>query len=113
MFSQLIVSGFLTGSVYALMALGIVVIYKASSVFNFAHGSIVAFTAYLIWSFVVQLHLNPLLAGILCLLVIGIISFLVQRLILYPLTGQPVLAALMATLALGEVVSGFVTLMWP
>lgn len=113
MFSQLIVSGFLTGSVYALMALGIVVIYKASSVFNFAHGSIVAFTAYLIWSFVVQLHLNPLLAGILCLLVIGIISFLVQRLILYPLTGQPVLAAIMATLALGEVVSGFVTLMWP
>jgi len=112
-FSQLFVSGFLTGSVYALMALGIVVIYKASSVFNFAHGSIVAFTAYLIWYWVVDLHLNPLICIGLTLLVVATVAFLVQRFILYPLTGQPILAAIVATLALSEVVAGLVTLLWP
>jgi branched-chain amino acid transport system permease protein len=112
-FSQLLVSGILTGSVYALMALGIVVIYKASSVFNFAHGSIVAFSAYLLWSFVVQLHMNLLLAVVCTLIGLAILAWLIQRLILYPLTGQPILAAIVATLALGEVLAGFVTLLWP
>ena len=112
-FSQLFISGFLTGTVYALMALGIVVIYKASGVFNFAHGSIVAFTAYLVWYFVVALRLNIFFTVILSLLVIGIVALLVQRFILYPLTGQPILAAIVATLALAEVVAGFVTLLWP
>jgi len=112
-FLQLVVSGFLTGSVYALMALGIVIIYKSSSVFNFAHGSIVAFTAYLIWHLMVNLHLPILFAVVISLPVIAIISYLIQRLILYPLTGQPVLAAIMATLALAEVIAGFITLFWP
>ncbi|RLC01049.1 MAG: branched-chain amino acid ABC transporter permease [Deltaproteobacteria bacterium] len=112
-FLQLVVSGFLTGSVYALMALGIVIIYKASSVFNFAHGSIVAFTAYLIWHLMVNLHLHIIFAVIISLPVIIIIAYLIQRLILYPLTGQPPLAAIMATLALAEVVNGAITLFWP
>jgi branched-chain amino acid transport system permease protein len=112
-FLQLVVSGFLTGAVYALMALGIVIIYKSSSVFNFAHGSIVAFTAYLIWYLLVKLHLPILFAVVISLPVIAIISYLIQRLILYPLTGQPVLAAIMATLALAEVIAGFITLFWP
>jgi branched-chain amino acid transport system permease protein len=112
-FLQLVVSGFLTGSVYALMALGIVIIYKASSVFNFAHGSIVAFAAYLIWHFLANLHFPILLTVVISLAVIALLSYLIQRLILYPLTGQPVLAAIMATLALAEVVAGFVTLFWP
>ena len=83
-FLQLVVSGFLTGTVYALMALGIVIIYKSSSVFNFAHGSIVTFTAYLIWHLLVNLHLPILFAVVISLPVIAIISYLIQRLILYP-----------------------------
>jgi branched-chain amino acid transport system permease protein len=112
-FLQLVVSGIFTGAVYALMSLGIVVIYKASSVFNFAHGSIVALTAYLVWSLLVQLHLSPILVVILSLLVILVVAFLIQRFILQPLTGQPILAAIMATLALAEVVNGLITLIWP
>jgi len=112
-FSQLFVSGFLTGSVYALMALGIVVIYKASSVFNFAHGSLVAFTAYLMWGFLSDLQLGLIPAVVLSLVVVAVIAYLIQRLILYPLTGQPILAAIVATLALAEVINGLVTLIWP
>jgi branched-chain amino acid transport system permease protein len=112
-FAQLFVSGFLTGSVYALMALGIVVIYKASSVFNFAHGSLVAFTAYLMWAFLADLKLGLIPAVVLSLIVVAAVAYLIQRLILYPLTGQPILAAIVATLALAEVVNGLVTLIWP
>jgi branched-chain amino acid transport system permease protein len=112
-FAQLFVSGFLTGSVYALMALGIVVIYKASSVFNFAHGSLVAFTAYLMWGFLADLQLGLIPAVVLSLVVVAAIAYLIQRLILYPLTGQPILAAIVATLALAEVINGLVTLIWP
>jgi len=112
-FLQLFTSGFLTGAVYSLMALGIVVIYKASSVFNFAHGSMVAFTAYLVWYWIVGLHLHPLACIVLSLIVLAVLAFLVQRLILYPLTGQPVLAAIVATLALSEVMTGLLTLLWP
>ncbi len=112
-FAQLIVSGFLTGSVYALMALGIVVIYKASSVFNFAHGSLVAFTAYLMWAFLADLKLGLVPAVVLSLIVVAAIAYLIQRLILHPLTGQPILAAIVATLALAEVVNGLITLIWP
>jgi branched-chain amino acid transport system permease protein len=112
-FAQLFVSGFLTGSVYALMALGIVVIYKASSVFNFAHGSLVAFSAYLMWAFLADLKLPLVLSVVLSLIVVALVAYLIQRLILYPLTGQPVLAAIVATLALAEVINGLITLIWP
>lgn len=112
-FSQLFVSGFLTGSVYALMALGIVIIYKASSIFNFAHGSLVAFMAYLMWYFLAALKLPLVAAIVLSMIIVSIIAFLVQRLILYPLTGQPMFAAIVATLALAEVINGMVTLFWP
>jgi branched-chain amino acid transport system permease protein len=112
-FAQLFVSGFLTGSVYALMALGIVVIYKASSVFNFAHGSLVAFTAYLMWAFLADLKLGLVPAVVLSLIVVAAVAYLIQRLILHPLTGQPILAAIVATLALAEVVNGLITLIWP
>ncbi|MBU2552503.1 MAG: branched-chain amino acid ABC transporter permease [Proteobacteria bacterium] len=110
---QMIVSGLLSGAVYALMALAVVVIYKSSSIFNFAHGSMVAFAAFLMWSLIVQFEL-PLLAALPlyvgCLFLVG---YLIQRLIIQPLTGQPLMAAVMATIALGDVFAGIITLIWP
>jgi branched-chain amino acid transport system permease protein len=111
--AQILMSGFLTGSVYALMALGIVVIYKASGVFNFAHGSLVAFAAYVMWAFLTGFKFNMVLSILLALVIVAAVALLVQRSILYPLTGQPVLATIVATLALGEVLNGLVTLVWP
>lgn len=111
--AQILMSGFLTGSVYALMALGIVVIYKASGVFNFAHGSLVAFAAYTMWAFLTGLHLNMAISVLLALGIVAGLALLIQRSILYPLTGQPLLATIVATLALGEVINGLVTLVWP
>lgn len=110
---QLLTTGVMVGMVYALMALGIVIIVKTTSIFNFSHGTIVGFMCFLAWSMMAQLHL-PLWATAVALVGFAIIlGLLIQRLIMNPLIGQPVLAAIMATLALTQVFSGLVTLLWP
>lgn len=112
-FAQMLVNGILTGGIYALMALGIVIIYKSSSVFNFAHGPIVALSAFVLWQLTVDWDLPIWFSIPMILLYIGLFSYLVQRLMLQPLTGQSIMTTIMATIALGEVISGVVILFWP
>ena len=99
MILQLGMTGLMVGMVYALMALGIVVIYKCSSVFNFAHGAIVAFMCYLAWAFIVQLSLPIWITVILLIVSAVLLGLLVQGVVLKPLIGQPLLASVMVTLA--------------
>ncbi len=112
-FSQIFVNGILTGGVYALMALAIVIIYKSSSIFNFAHGPLVAFSAFMLWQLLVKWNMPPWLALPILIFCIALLAFIIQRLILQPLTGQPLMAAVMATIAMGELFSGAVVLFWP
>lgn len=113
LFSQLMMTGLMIGGVYGLIALGIILIIKSCGVFNFSHASVVVLGAFMFWSFLVQLRI-PLWACIILITAWAILlGLLIERLVLRPLTGQPLLAALMATLALSEVISGFVTIFWP
>jgi branched-chain amino acid transport system permease protein len=112
-FLQTITNGILTGGVYALMALAVVVIYKASSTFNFAHGSLVAFSAFLMWQMIVSWQIPLLVAIILLFLFICVLSYLIQRAVLQPLTGQSMMSAIMATIAMGEIFSGAIVFFWP
>lgn len=112
-FAQMLVNGILTGGVYALMALAIVIIYKSSSVFNFAHGPLVAFAAFMLWQLVVAWKMPVWLAIPLLAICTAVLAFLIQRLVLQPLTGQPLMAAVMATIAMGELFSGAIVLFWP
>jgi branched-chain amino acid transport system permease protein len=112
-FMQIVINGILTGFVYALMALAIVIIYKSSSVFNFAHGSLVGLCTFFVWQMVVGWGLPLYVAFFLELAVIAALAYTLQRLVLKPLTGQPLMAAIMATIALGEFFSGIVVLFWP
>lgn len=110
---QIFANGIMTGFVYALMALGIVIIYKSSSIFNFAHGSLVALCTFLLWQIVVGWKI-PVYVGIfLELALIGILAYVIQFLVLKPLTGQPLMTAVMATIGLGEFFNGVVILFWP
>jgi branched-chain amino acid transport system permease protein len=112
-FLQMMVVGLMVGAIYALMAMAVVVIYKSSFIFNFAHGSLVALSAFLMWSLLVQWDL-PLAAVVpIYVITLFLIGFLIQRLIIQPLTGQPLMAAIMATIALGDVISGLIILVWP
>jgi len=109
---QWLITGLLVGSIYSLVALGLVLIYKASSIFNFAHGWLMLVGGLLCWSFF-QEQGWPLWFSILAALALAIIvGLLIERVTLRPLIGQPVLTTIMMTLALAQLIQGIVMLIW-
>jgi branched-chain amino acid transport system permease protein len=111
-FLQLVVTGFSLGMVYALVAIGFVIILKCSEAFNIAQGHFVLIGGYLGYTFLVPLGL-PIWASLLLAIAVAIImGLLIERLTLRPLVGQPVLAVIMMTIALATVLEGLATLIW-
>lgn len=109
---QYVATGLMVGGVYALVALAIVLIYKATGIFNFAVGNIMMFGAFVCWSFMAQLGMNPWLALVLAVLAGAILGWVVDRFAMRPLIGQPILAPVMVTLALAYLFDGLVVLIW-
>jgi branched-chain amino acid transport system permease protein len=105
-------NGVLVGSMYALVALGFVLIYKATDAINFAQGEFVMFAGFLAAAAIGMAGL-PWWVAIL-LAVAGMIAFAfgLERVVLRPLIGRPVIAVIMATLGLGFVLRGAVTLLF-
>lgn len=111
-FLQLVISGLALGMVYALIAIGFVIILKCSNVFNIAQGHFVMIGGYLGFTFLVMFGL-PLWLSLLAAIVAAIIMGLViERLTLRPLVGQPLLAVIMMTIALATVLEGLANLIW-
>jgi branched-chain amino acid transport system permease protein len=111
-FIQLVVSGLSLGMVYALIAIGFVIILKCSNAFNLAQGQFVMLGGYLGYTFLVVMHL-PLWASVICaILVATLTGLIIERLALRPLIGKPVLAIVMMTIALAVVIEGIATLAW-
>lgn len=109
---QLVVTGFSLGMVYALIALGFVIILKCSNAFNIAQGHFVLIGGYLGYTLLVPLHL-PLWVAIPVAIGVGaLLGLAVERLALRPLVGQSDLAVVMMTIALSTVLEGVVTLIW-
>jgi branched-chain amino acid transport system permease protein len=111
-FLQLMISGFALGMVYALIAIGFVIILKCSKAFNIAQGHFVMIGGYLGFTFLVTFHMPvwlSLLAAVGAAIILGLI---IERLTLRPLVGQPVLAVIMMTIALSVVFEGLATLIW-
>jgi branched-chain amino acid transport system permease protein len=111
-FLQLVITGFALGMVYALIAIGFVIILKCSEAFNIAQGHFVMIGGYLGYTFLVTFGL-PIWASLVAAIVVAIImGLLIERLALRPLVGQPVLAVVMMTIALSTVLEGLATLLW-
>ena len=109
---QLVVTGFALGMVYALVAIGFVIILKCSNAFNIAQGHFVMIGGYLGYTFLVTFGL-PIWATLVMAVVAAIImGLLIERLTLRPLVGQPELAIIMMTIALASVLEGLATLIW-
>jgi branched-chain amino acid transport system permease protein len=109
---QLVISGFALGMVYALVAIGLVIILKCSEAFNIAQGHFVMIGGYLGYTFLVTWGL-PIWASLLLAIATAVIMGLViERFTLRPLVGQPVLAVIMMTIALSVVLEGLATLIW-
>jgi len=105
-FLELLVNGALTGLMYSLVALGVVLIYKSSGVANLAQGAMVMLAAYVCWIFVGWFGF-PILAG----LVLGValmfgFGLLAERLLLRKMVGQPMIMIVMLTLGLDILLRG-------
>ncbi|MCG8468718.1 MAG: branched-chain amino acid ABC transporter permease [Gemmatimonadetes bacterium] len=111
-FLQLTVSGLSTGMIYALAAVGFVVIYKASDVINFAQGDLLLFGTYLIFFGIVQLGLPWTLGVLLTLVLAAGLGLLVERTVLRPLVGEPIISMIMVTIGLSSVLRALANALW-
>ena len=111
-FLQLVVTGLALGMVYALVAIGFVIILKCSNAFNIAQGHFVLIGGYLGYTFLVPFGLPIWASLILAIAVAIVLGLLIERLTIRPLVGQPELAMIMMTIALATVLEGLATLIW-
>lgn len=111
-FIQLFVSGLAIGAIYGMVALGFVILYKSTDIFNFAQGDLVMVGAYLGYA-VLTLTGWPFWAAALVTLVLaGFFGLVLQWLVFKPLIGSPLLIMVMATIALSLILRGLVVLIW-
>ena len=110
-FFEVVLAGLLAGTMYSLVALGFVLIYKASSTFNFAQGAMVCFA---VLSFVgfMELGLPFVVAFFVTILLMVLVGFATQRLVLQPLMNESEDTVLMATIGLGFVLEGLAQAAW-
>jgi len=111
-FVQLLVNGISIGFLYGLSAMGFVMIYKASSVLNFAHGELLAMGAFLFLALVTWAKLPVAAAFILTLAGTFVFGFIVERLFLRPLIGEPLIEIIMLTVGLAAMFKGALLLVW-
>ena len=110
-FAEVITGGIIIGLMYALVALGFVLIFKASGVFNFAQGVMVLFAALTL----VGLMDNGVPIWLAFVLTIGamiLLAFAIERLVLRPLINQPEIILFMATIGLTFFLQGFGEMIW-
>ena len=109
---QFAVTGLLLGGPLALNALGIVLIFKATYIFNFAQGQMLLLGALITWWFALELGAPLWLAIILALLLSAILGLLMECFALRPMTGQPLLSIILMTLGLSQVLQGLALLVF-
>ena len=111
---QLLLSGLANGCIYGLVALGFVLIYKASEAVNFAQGDMMMFGAFLAITFVNEQWLNwPFIPGLLAAMAImGAISYMLDKFIFRHIFGQPQFAMVILTIALGFVIRFIAGAIW-
>jgi len=105
-FLQLFIQGLSVGFLYALAALGFVMIFKSSSVLNFAHGDLLAIGAFIFLVFSVWLKLPIWMAFLLTLIGSFALGFIIERLFLRPLIGEALIEVIMLTVGLAAIFKG-------
>jgi branched-chain amino acid transport system permease protein len=110
-FIEVLVAGLLSGVMYSLVALGFVLIFKASGVFNFAQGAMVLFAA-LTFVRILEMGVNFWLAIAIALAVMIVLAIIIERVMLRPLVAQPVIILFMATIGLNYFLEGLAQGIW-
>ncbi|BBL72997.1 branched-chain amino acid ABC transporter permease [Methylomagnum ishizawai] len=110
-FLEVALGGLLAGVMYSMVAIGFVLIYKASGVFNFAQGSMVLFAA-LTFVSLLEKGINFWLALLLALCAMLLLAVAIERCVLRHLVNRPPITLFMATLGLSFVIEGLAQLFW-
>jgi len=111
-FFEVLIGGLLSGVMYSLVALGFVLIYKASGVFNFAQGSMVFFAALTFVGLQQESGLSLWLALPITLAAMVVLGLLIERIVLRPLVNQPQISLFMATIGLAFLIEGVTQMIW-
>jgi branched-chain amino acid transport system permease protein len=111
-FLDLLVNGLLNGSTYALVALGFVLIYKATSVVNFAQGELVMFGGYVAAALITLYHLPLAVAVPVLLGAMVVLGFALERGVLRLMIGQQVISVVMVTIGLAQIFQGGAAMIW-
>src|SRR4026207_1536972 len=110
-FFEVLIGGLLSGVMYSLVALGFVLIYKASGVFNLAQSAMVFFAA-LTYVGLLEVGLPPWGAIPATLVVMIVLGLVTERVVLRPLVNQPQITLFMATIGLTFFIEGLAQMLW-
>jgi branched-chain amino acid transport system permease protein len=109
-FLQLVISGIAQGCIYGLIALGFVLIYKATETVSFAQGELMMLGAFAGLACMTMLSFPFWLAVIASIIGMGLFGFLLERLVIRPILGQPAFSIVMLTIGIGYVARGAITM---
>jgi len=111
-FLQLVLNGIVIGSIYALVGLGFVIIYKSSSILNFAQGEFLMLGAYVCLAIFTTARVPFVAAFALTLVFSVVLGMLLERVLLRPMIGEPVISVIMLTLGLASILRAVVQGIW-
>lgn len=111
-FVQLALSGIANGAIFALVALGFVLIYKSSDVINFAQGELLLIGAYLTYTMVELFGLWWPIGVVAAVVLAAVIGVLIEQMVLRPLIGEPAISVIMVTIGLSSLLRAIVGTIW-
>src|SRR5512139_69347 len=109
---QLVLNGLVIGSIYALVGLGFVIIFKSSSILNFAQGEFLMLGAYVCLAIFAGGRVPFAIAFAITLAFSVVLGVLMERVLLRPMIGEPVISVIMLTLGLSSVLKAVVQAIW-
>jgi branched-chain amino acid transport system permease protein len=109
---QLLVSGVVTGGIYALIAIGFVVVYKATGVINFATGELMMLGAFFAWTAMISAQAPFVAAVFVAAVGAAAVGAIVERVVLRPLMGQRAISVIMVTIGLSSIFKGLAQIVW-
>lgn len=112
LFIQLTLTGLTNGAILSLAALGFVLIYKSSDVINFAQGEFLLIGAYVIFGLVAQIGIFWPISLVLTVLIAVGLGIVVERLVLRPMIGEPIISVIMVTIGLSSLLKALVGAIW-
>ncbi len=112
LFFQQIINGLAIGCIYALVAIGFVLIYKATEVINFAQGELMMVGAFIAFTCINYLQIPFLAAILITLFFMALLGALLERTLLRPLVGEAAFTMVMLTIGLGIFIRGIAGMIW-